>query len=151
MTDNPIRILEKQSGLLRLLIYLGEHSPVNVQYIVDNTDIYPNIMYSSLDKAKDLNLIQSKLDKSAYPPKNMLSLTLKGKEVSKKLKDIDQIISGKVAVVESNNLTLDLPEGVFEEINKEMKIGKKWKDPESFVEEAVKEKVERLKKGRSYG
>ncbi|MEM5819991.1 MAG: hypothetical protein QXO19_03810 [Candidatus Aenigmatarchaeota archaeon] len=53
MSENLIRTFEKQSGLIRLLIYLVDHQPINVQTVIENTDIYPYIMYSSLKKAKD--------------------------------------------------------------------------------------------------
>ncbi|MGC9193636.1 MAG: hypothetical protein ACP5FQ_07040 [Thermoplasmata archaeon] len=94
MNKEPIKIFEKQSGLIRLLIYLLDHQPINIQSIIDNTDIYPNIMYSSLNKSKDLGLIDSKIDKSSYPPKNMISLTVKGEKVARKLKEIKEILEG---------------------------------------------------------
>jgi DNA-binding MarR family transcriptional regulator len=93
VNKEPIRTFEKQSGLIRLLIYLLDNQPINVQSIIDNTDIYPNIMYSSLRKAKELNLIESTIDKSSYPSKNMISLTKKGKEIAKKLKEIEGMLS----------------------------------------------------------
>jgi DNA-binding MarR family transcriptional regulator len=92
VSDNPIKVLEKQSGLIRLLIYLHDRPPVNVQSIVDNSDIYPNIMYASIKKAKDLKLIEDKIDDTKYPPRTMLSLTEKGKPVAQKLKEIEEIL-----------------------------------------------------------
>ena len=92
MTDNPIKIFEKQSGLIRTLIYLLDNAPINVQAIIDNTDIYPNIMYASMRKASDLGLILQTTDTSKYPYKNVISLTEKGKKVAEKLKEIEQIL-----------------------------------------------------------
>ena len=92
MSENPIRVLEKQSGLIRLLIFLLDHQPINVQSVIENTDIYPNIMYSSLRKSKDLGLIASRTDSKSYPPRNMISLTDKGKKVAKHLKEIEEIL-----------------------------------------------------------
>lgn len=94
MSDNPIKVLEKQSGLIRLLIYLNDRSPINVQAIVEDSDIYPNIMYVSIRKAKDLKLIDDKIDNSKYPPRTMLYLTEKGKKVAQKLKEIEEILKG---------------------------------------------------------
>ena len=94
MTDNPIKVLEKQSGLIRLLIYLNDKSPINVQSIVDDSDIYPNIMYASIKKAKSLSLIEDKIDNSKYPPRNVLYLTERGKKVAEKLKEIEEILKG---------------------------------------------------------
>ena len=95
MSENPIRVLEKQSGLIRLLIYLLDHQPINVQSVIENTDIYPNIMYASLRKAKDLGLISSRMDNKLYPPRNMISLTDKGKKVAKHLMEIELILGGE--------------------------------------------------------
>lgn len=86
MTDNPIKVFEKQSGLIRLLIYLNDNPPTNVQSIVDDSGIYPNIMYPSIRKAKELGLISEEIDNSKYPPRTVLHLTEKGKLVSQKLK-----------------------------------------------------------------
>ena len=93
LTYEPIRIFEKQSGLIRTLIYLIDNSPINIQAIIDNTDIYPNIMYASLKKATDLGLIIQTVDTSKYPHKNMISLTEKGERVALKLKEIANILS----------------------------------------------------------
>ena len=92
MTDNPVKVFEKQSGLIRLLIYLVDQEPINVQSVTENTDIYPNIMYASLQKAKKLSLISKKYDRSTYPPRNMMSLTDKGRKVAEKLKEIEEIL-----------------------------------------------------------
>ncbi len=92
MTNNPIKILEKQSGLIRLLIYLNDNPPTNVQSIVDNSEIYPNIMYPSIRKAKELKLIKEEIDNSKYPPRTVLYLTERGKLVAQKLKEIEEIL-----------------------------------------------------------
>ena len=94
MSENPIRVLEKQSGLIRLLIFLLDHQPINVQSVIESTDIYPNIMYASLRKSKNLGLITSRTDSKSYPPKNMISLTDRGKKVAKHLKEIEGILGG---------------------------------------------------------
>jgi hypothetical protein len=92
VTDNPVKVFEKQSGLIRLLIYLVDQEPINVQSVTENTDIYPNIMYASLQKAKKLSLISKKYDRSTYPPRNMISLTDKERKVAEKLKEIEEIL-----------------------------------------------------------
>jgi len=92
VTDNPIRVFEKQSGLIRLLINLVDQEPINVQSVTENTDIYPNIMYASPQKAKKLSLISKKYDRSTYPPRNMISLTDKERKVAEKLKEIEKLL-----------------------------------------------------------
>jgi DNA-binding PadR family transcriptional regulator len=49
-------------------------------------------MYASLRKSKDLGLITSRSDSRSYPPRNMISLTDKGKKVAKHLKEIEEIL-----------------------------------------------------------
>ena len=51
-------------------------------------------MYASIKKAKDLKLIEDKIDDTKYPPRTMLSLTEKGKPVAQKLKEIEEILKG---------------------------------------------------------
>ena len=104
MSENPIRVFEKQSGLIRLLIFLLDHQPINVQSVIENTDIYPNIMYASLRKSKDLGLITSRTDSRSYPPRNMISLTDRGKKVAKLLKEIENILGGEKHEQDGNRI-----------------------------------------------
>ena len=92
VTDNPLKVFEKQSGLIRLLIYLVDHEPINVQSVIENIDIYPNIMYVFLQKAKKLSLISTKSDHSTYPPRNMISFTEKRSRVTEYLKKIEVVL-----------------------------------------------------------
>jgi len=79
VSNNPIKVFEKQSGLIRLLIYLVEHELINVKSVIENTNIYSNIMYAFLQKVKKLSLISTKYDRLTYPPCNMISFTDKGR------------------------------------------------------------------------
>lgn len=87
-----IGALEKQSGILRILVFLY----VNEEYMLSNiwrdANIPINSGYEALRKAKDLSLVQSRTDSSSYPPKNMISLTEKGKRVAEYLKRIEEIL-----------------------------------------------------------
>jgi len=49
-------------------------------------------MYASLQKAKNLSLISKKYDRSTYPPRNMISLTDKGRKVAEKGKEIEKLL-----------------------------------------------------------
>jgi len=49
-------------------------------------------MYASLQKAKKLSLISTKSYRSTYPPRNMISLTDKGRKVAEKLKEIEKLL-----------------------------------------------------------
>ena len=77
-----------------MLIYLKDKPPVNVQSIIDDSDIYPNIMYASIRKAKEIALIYDRVDNSKYPPRTILNLTDKGRRVAQKLKEIEEILKG---------------------------------------------------------
>ncbi len=84
--------LEGQKGVLRILVYLNEHGETNFQKIVDDSSLYDRIVRNSLPILKDAGLISTKIDNSSYPPKNMISLTQKGKRIGSKLKEIDEIL-----------------------------------------------------------
>ena len=92
MREEPVRLFEKQSGLIRLLIYILQEGPSNIQKVIDTTDIYPNIMFSSLKKAKAAGLIITKRDKNTYPPKNIIYLTEKGRLVAEKFREINELL-----------------------------------------------------------
>ena len=75
-----------------MLVYLNDIPPTNVQSIVEDSDIYPNIMYPSIRKAKELVSIREEIDNSKYPPRTVLHLTENGKFVTKKLKESEDIL-----------------------------------------------------------
>ena len=89
---DPLKVLEKQSGFLRLLVYLSDKKEKTVTEILDETDIPVHQLYSSIEKAKELDLVKTRMDSRKYPPKNMISLTAKGKKFSKKLEELIKIL-----------------------------------------------------------
>ena len=89
---DPLKVLEKQSGFLRLLVYLSDKKEKAVTEILDETDIPVQQLYSSIEKAKELNLVKTKIDSKKYPPRNLISLTAKGKRFSKKLDELIRIL-----------------------------------------------------------
>lgn len=84
--------LEKQSGILRLLVFLMEHGEYLLSDIWDEAGISINQGYKALEKARDLGLISTKTDNSKYPPRNLISLTQKGKKIATKLKEIEEAL-----------------------------------------------------------
>lgn len=88
-----IENIEGQKGSLRLLIYLNKVGKANAQRIVNETNLYPRIVKSSMALLEKEGLLISSVDSSTYPPKNMASLTEKGKKIAKKLKEIEDILS----------------------------------------------------------
>ena len=89
---DPLKVLEKQSGFLRLIHYLGENGEKPLTEILDETDIPVHQLYSSIEKAKELNLVKTRIDSKKYPPRNLISLTAKGRRFSKKLGEMMRIL-----------------------------------------------------------
>ena len=89
-----IRVFEKQSGLLRLILFLDEQEEYLLSKIWADAGISINQGYRSVEKAKQMCLIRQKVDASSYPPKNMISLTPKGKKVAELLKKIEVVLEG---------------------------------------------------------
>ena len=89
---DPLKILEKQSGFLRLIHYLGENGEKPLTEILDDTDIPVHQLYSSIEKAKELDLVKTRVDKRKYPPRNLVSLTANGKRFSKKIDEMIRIL-----------------------------------------------------------
>jgi len=90
---DSLRILEKQSGFLRLIYYLGENGEKTVTEIIEEADIPVHQLYASIDKAIQLKLVKSRIDKSTYPNRNLISLTTKGKRLALKLKEITNLLT----------------------------------------------------------
>ena len=92
MLGENLKPFERQSSLLRLLVILNHTGEINFQRLIDEYRLYPNPLYASVDKAKDLGIITVRRDTTSYPPKNMISLTARGKKVAELLKKIDDAL-----------------------------------------------------------
>ena len=79
-------MIEKQSGFLRLLLYLDEHGEQAITEILDRTGIPVHQLYASIEMAKKWKLVSSRIDKSSYPNRNLIGITEKGKEATEKLR-----------------------------------------------------------------
>ena len=91
-SKSSMRILEGQAGNLRVLVFLLDSGEVNFQGIVDELPLTGRSLYGVIDKLKGLTLIKTRIDKSTYPPKNMISLSEKGKKVAKLLKEVEEVL-----------------------------------------------------------
>ena len=87
-----MKVLEKQSGFLRLLVYLSDKKEKTLTEILDETDIPVHQLYSSIQKAKELDLVNTRMNSKKYPPRNMVSLTAKGRKFSRKLEELIKIL-----------------------------------------------------------
>jgi len=90
---DSLRILEKQSGFLRLIYYLGENGEKTITEIMEGADIPVHQLYASIEKALQLKLVKRRIDATRYPNRNMISLTRRGKELSRKLEEITGLLS----------------------------------------------------------
>jgi len=87
-----IKDLEGQKGILRVLILMKDKGEINYYSIIKESDLYDRVLRLSLKKLKELGLIESRLDHSTYPPRNMISLTDKGRKVAEKLEEIEKLL-----------------------------------------------------------
>jgi len=87
-----LKNLEGQKGILRILVYLLDQGEVSIQNITDNTDLYYNIVKKSSSLLREYGLVNTRVDSSTYPPRNMISLTEKGKKVAEHLKKVEEVL-----------------------------------------------------------
>ena len=89
---DPLKVLEKQSGFLRLLVYLSDKKKKALTEILDETDIPVHQLYSSIEKAKELDLVKTRVDSKKYPPRNLISITQKGRKIARMLNEIIELL-----------------------------------------------------------
>jgi len=87
-----LKNLEGQKGILRILVYLLDKGEVSIQNITDSTDLYYNIVKKSSSLLREYGLANTRVDNSTYPPRNMISLTDKGRKMAEKLKEIEEVL-----------------------------------------------------------
>lgn len=89
----PIRALEKQSGLARLLLFLYLEGPGSMSWMIDTSNIYPNVGYAAARKATELGLITMDFDPKATYRTRKLQLTEKGRFIAKRLDEINKTLT----------------------------------------------------------
>jgi len=87
-----LKVLEKQSGFLRLLVYLLENGEKQITDLINNAEIPVHQLYASIEKGKELGLINTRIDNSIYPARNLVYLTERGRKIAEKIKEIIEII-----------------------------------------------------------
>ena len=87
-----IEALEKNSGILRILVILKEKGEINFQQFIDIYHLYPNSLYPAIQKAKDLDLIDVRLETASRPRKKMIKLTGKGEKVADYISRINDLL-----------------------------------------------------------
>ena len=95
----PIRALETQSGLSRLLIYVYVRDSAVSEGIVsvfDHAGIHPGTGFPALRKAIELGLMTSDYDDALSIRRRIIQLTDKGRRVAKHLKEINDILAERL-------------------------------------------------------
>ncbi len=80
------------------------------------------------------------------PKKYSISLTSKGIAVAKQLQKADEIASG--AAIPKESITIEIPEGLHEQILRILKLDRDEKSEEDFIISAVKDKIKKWKRDR---
>lgn len=87
-----IEALEKNSGILRILVILKEKGEINFQQFIDIYHLYPNSLYPAIQKAKDLDLIDVRLETTSRPRKKMIKLTEKGERIADYISRVNNLL-----------------------------------------------------------
>jgi len=77
---------------LRIILILDSEKKLNFQSFIDNKGISSTTLYRTIATLKEMKLFESTIDNTKYPPKNIISLTDKGKKVAEYLKKIEEIL-----------------------------------------------------------
>ncbi len=88
-----LKAIEKQSGFLRLIVFLSREGEKPLTSILRETDIPVHQLYSSIEKAKEMKLVNTRIDNTSYPARSMVSLTDKGKKFSEKINEMAELIT----------------------------------------------------------
>ena len=86
------RILEKQSGFLRVLNFLLENGEQPVTKLISESGVPSHQVYSSIELGERWNMITSRKDNISHPIKNMIRITEKGIRATQKLKELMEIV-----------------------------------------------------------
>ncbi len=126
-------------SILEFLLKEGEVYKTKLIPIVSS----PPILSNELKKLESDGLVIIK-EKRMGRKSFLISLSPKGRLVAEKLKEAEEIASGKS--IPKATLCIDIPEGLHEDILKILKIDRKSSDERDFVLDAVKKEVERWKR-----
>lgn len=87
-----LKILEKQSGFLRVLNYLVEKGEQPITKLINESGIPSHQAYSSIELGEKWNMITSRKDSSSHPIRNLIGITEKGMRATQKLRELMEIV-----------------------------------------------------------
>ena len=88
-----LKAIEKQSGFLRLIVFLSREGEKPLTSILRETNIPVHQLYSSIEKAKEMKLVNTRIDSTSYPARSLISLTDKGKKFAEKINEMADLIT----------------------------------------------------------
>ena len=59
---DALKLIEKQSGFLRLISYLHKKGETQITTIIEDTDIPVHQLYSSIEKGKSIGIVKTRVD-----------------------------------------------------------------------------------------
>ncbi len=130
--------LKYSKGILTALLKEGKVNKKVLQPYASNTNTLDDVL-DALEKDGLVTKKQDIIGRRVYE----ISLTSKGRLVAQKLKEADDIASGKSISKEA--VSIELPEGVHNQIVKILKLDKEHKSEEDFVIDAVKDRIRKWK------
>ena len=87
-----IKVIEKQSGLSRVLIFLYLEGSSNIEHVMDATNIHHNQAYAAIRKATDLKLMTSRYCEESNHRVRKLALTEKGETIAELLCKVNMVL-----------------------------------------------------------
>ena len=102
----------------------------------------PPLLTNYLKRMEDQNLLTITENHEKHK-KFFIKLTPNGISMARKLREADEIASG--AAIPKESITIEIPEGVHEQILRILKLDRDEKSEEDFVLSAVKDKIKKWK------
>lgn len=78
----------EQTGAIRIILFLQKKGPATLTDIKNGVNCSLSAIYNALQKLENEGLIKKEFEKT-FPRRRVTSLTDKGKEVAKKLEEIE--------------------------------------------------------------
>jgi len=87
----PMDLLDETKAALRVLLFVGRHEGINITEIIRSMRVGQKAIYTALKTLNDLNLIEEKTG-GRFPYPRLFYLTVKGRNVAKRLVEIEQLL-----------------------------------------------------------
>ena len=130
------------SQQVAILYFLAERGTVMKSELIKIVSS-PPLLSNYLENMEQQNLLTITENREKHK-KFYIKLTPKGMLVAKQLRKADDIATGKS--IPRETISIELPEGIHEQILRILKVDKEAKSEEEFILDAVKDKIKKWKK-----